>query len=423
MKPEQNKGTVLLVDPMSSGENYLKFFAQKGWNCTILDTGKVSHLLKPHLKKQSLNFVQDFNNNLSQLITYLHEHKIDYVISASEPSVPFVEKLRAKAQLHYRNVDSLARARFHKGHMLDALKKANIPMVDFIWGSNPAEFKEFVENFDFSTKSLILKPALGAASIGIHHVKSKEEAQATLEDIFCDEVNYIGKKIKAVVAQEFFQGKEYVLDTYSYDGHHVLSHSNSYQKHPSSQGTFIYDHSSWLAADENIVQQLFNFSVPILESLGIQNGCSHIEYLVNEAGTVQFVELNFRPHGGNNIPFIHHLTGGHCQMWQEVEWITEQKKPKKTYHLAYHGKYIDMSLAEPIVFKHYNTEDVFPSSDPRLWARYARIQTGVKYPETLDLHDTMELDSFCICAAQQSDVDDAEKTIRKNFKRLVAKNR
>ena len=81
--------------------------------------------------------------------------------------------------------------------------------------------------------------------------------------------------------QHYINGKEYVVNTVSYVGQHKLCELWQYTRYQREGGRQIYDTAEIIDYEQKIHKELLEYSIGVLNALGIQYGPAHVEVLVS----------------------------------------------------------------------------------------------------------------------------------------------
>jgi len=124
-------------------------------------------------------------------------------------------------------------------------------------------------------------------------------------------VNALGVVNDAVLVQEFLAGTEYIVDFVSRDGVHKCMAVWQYDKRPANGGSFVYFGQRPLSVESAVARELISYVSGVVEALGIRNGATHSEVIVDANGSPCLVECNCRSQGGNGewVPVIQPLVG------------------------------------------------------------------------------------------------------------------
>ena len=112
----------------------------------------------------------------------------------------------------------------------------------------------------------------------------------------------MGEVNEGVLVQEFIDGTEYFVNTVSLNGKHRLVEVLRYAERLSSVGSMIYDYDGFISETDPAFKPLVEYTHKALDALGIQNGPSHAEIMIDQQGPVM-MEIAARIDGvcGQNI--------------------------------------------------------------------------------------------------------------------------
>lgn len=99
-----------------------------------------------------------------------------------------------------------------------------------------------------------------------------------------------------VLVQEYIGGTEYIVNTVSCDGKHLLTDLWVYAKVASEDGTLAYDYVKLIKDLEPGHTQMINYVYSVLDAVDMKWGPCHTEVKVDHKGPV-LIEVNARPMG------------------------------------------------------------------------------------------------------------------------------
>ena len=151
---------------------------------------------------------------------------------------------------------------------------------------------------------VVLKPPASAATQLNHTCTSLDEAKQAFDRIISN-VNLFAEKNDAVVIQPFVRGDEYIVNTVSCAGHHVLMSVWRIEKIRRDQHT-LYDHVTLQPYETQLGHRDFTFGV--LDALGIRYGAGHTEMFATEDGPC-LIEIGARLGGQKGSVLAEKATG------------------------------------------------------------------------------------------------------------------
>jgi biotin carboxylase len=109
-----------------------------------------------------------------------------------------------------------------------------------------------------------------------------------------------------VLAQEYIDGVEYIIDSVSSGGAHSAVGLFEYQKGTRNGRAFIYEKITFLNSNQPVSQRLREFAYRVLDELEIRNGASHMEVKINSRDEIVFIEVGART-SGTSVPRLTQL--------------------------------------------------------------------------------------------------------------------
>lgn len=156
---------------------------------------------------------------------------------------------------------------------------------------------EMAKSYDLSQPfTVVIKPCASAGSDGVYKCTSMSELEMYFQEIV-GETNMLGNVNSSVVVQEYLEGKEYVCDSVSVDGHVKFVTVWEYDKRTANGKNFIYFGMRMMSGEGKIERQLMAYMRGVLKALDIKNGPAHAEVIMTPTGPC-LVEVGSRCHGG-----------------------------------------------------------------------------------------------------------------------------
>lgn len=225
------------------------------------------------------------------------------VIPGAETGVELADELSARLNLRTNGTEGSI-ARRNKYFMGEKVRKAGVRAVQQARCTTIAEVKEFISKLEDPQNKCVVKPVQSAGSDDVFLCDGVDEAITAFERIYGTK-NGLGLDNDCVLVQEFLQGKEYVVDKVSRDGVHKLVGIWQYEKRKVNGANFVYFGMRLKPADTELAQVMVKYADEVLDALGIMQGPSHMEVMVNtiqEGDKVVYkpclVEVGARCQGG-----------------------------------------------------------------------------------------------------------------------------
>lgn len=398
--------SVLLIDPFSSG-TYLPallhdadvaYYAVR--TRRALSSGLSDGAPLPNLLMDSTSHAQ-----LPELTRFCKEHAVVDVIAGSESGVPLAEALKFDLRLASTRLRDRGRRYWDKSLLYSTVREAGL-QVPHSFGAFSADDAGGHERRTALLRRLsfpaVVKPDVGAGSVGVRVVTTPLEAIEAIESIVSAPALFGGKPRRALV-QEYVGGREYVVDTFSRDGRHLVIAVCTYDKHPSSAGVMVYDRLRWLEWQSKEAASLSTYATSVLDALQHRDGAVHMEVIMGP-GDPCLVDLGARPHGAGHPMKTFALTGT-SQLHAQVDAAAGRALPSSGYRLKSHAAIEFLSVNGTTAIR----EDAHPSK--LLTLDYVlsgdiRAQPGMIYSET---HSLLDAEALGVVFVTGTDADDVAK--------------
>jgi len=125
----------------------------------------------------------------------------------------------------------------------------------------------------------------------------------------CGKLNVNGVTNDKLLAQEYLDGLEYIIDCVSKNGKHVLSGIWVYKKtkDPATR-SISYEYARILESTGKEQDMLVDYVFKVLDALGLRQGPSHTEVIITDTGPC-LVETGARMHGLKGPKLTEYATG------------------------------------------------------------------------------------------------------------------
>ncbi|KAE8881417.1 hypothetical protein PF005_g11043 [Phytophthora fragariae] len=318
-KPEGPRGTVVVVDPFSTGAVLAHELMVRGYECICVYSDRLENI-------ESVASLVPEGLTLEFAATVAYEGNLDLTVSAVRKAAKEVADRQNKkkqsvkanaavcavfagAELGVKLSDALTDAFGLEGNVLEhsnarrdkylmgeTLRSAGVRAVKQVKAMTWAEAEAFItQDLKPEPFEVVLKPLESAGTEDVVLCLSLEEAKRTFEGIL-GKINGLGLQNNAVLLQEYLEGDEYVVDTVSHDGEHKVTAVWKYDKRRVNDAAFVYFGLSLVPA-EGIVNDMIDYQFQVLDALGIRNGPAHGEVKFCRGSPV-LIEVGSRCHGG-----------------------------------------------------------------------------------------------------------------------------
>ncbi|MFC9692644.1 ATP-grasp domain-containing protein [Kribbella sp. NPDC056951] len=289
----------IIVDPLSTGQEYPAAFRAAGRKPVAVLSGlEPPPAYTTSWNPEDFDHVHYFTGDVAALASELRQYEPSYLVPGAESGVELCDQLIEILLPGTGNVPALASARRDKWEMAQALSAAGVPRLRQVLTADEAEAEEWLRANDLLGRRLVIKPPKSAAGDEVYVVFEGGDWRERFHRVL-GRANKMGLINDAVLIQEYAEGTEYLVDTYSVDGVHALVDVCRYTKVGRGDKIGIYRRIDFLAEDDPEVQALWPYTRDVLDAVGIRIGCGHVEVMMTAEGP-RLIEVAARPAGGGH---------------------------------------------------------------------------------------------------------------------------
>ncbi|CAN5403598.1 ATP-grasp domain-containing protein [soil metagenome] len=292
---------IAFVDPLASVEFLVTKLRTAGLRLTAIYT--LSNLPNSYLKIRPNLFDEvfytDSYTDISELANELMKNKIDRIYYGNESSISFTDYLAQLVCPKFANPINSSTWKFDKYEMQEALQRTGLAHLQQL--KVTAELThEQIAKLAATSFPLIIKPVNSAGSSDVELCHSLDEIKKYLFHTQQQEnYNPFGKIVHEYVIQEYLQGDEYIIDTFSIDGQHFVSGvlktvRSVYDSKP------ICLYSEIVSPLHPEVAACIEYTLRVLTAVEMNNGLAHTELMVTGEGP-RLIEVNPRISGANGF--------------------------------------------------------------------------------------------------------------------------
>lgn len=318
-------GVVIMVNPYSTGCIVASAMAKKGYALVSVWTRGSAEEIKLHVPGAAgdLKYMAEIEEGSSLTATAQRckeavgaQGYFVACLAGGESGVQLADALSQHMGLRTNGV--VEEGRCNKAVQQEMVRAAGLRSIRQACGSTFEEVESFLMAEPYP---VVLKPNESAGSDGVKLCLSYEEAEEHFHHLMGKElVN--GGGCDFVLCQEYLRGTEYVVDHVSCDGKHKTMMLWKYDKRPANGSKFVYYGCLPLDPESEEAKTLIPYVRGVLDAIGIKNGPTHGEVILNERdGTPCLVEMNCRANGGNGVwhSLAVALAGGYSQIEATVD--------------------------------------------------------------------------------------------------------
>ncbi|GAA4238667.1 ATP-grasp domain-containing protein [Actinomadura meridiana] len=297
--------TVAIVDPYSSGVLYAPALREAGFRpIAVLSWPLPADSFTATFRANDFDTILTASKNVVPQLTKL---KPLAIIPGSESGVALADDLSQKLTPSLAHVPELTPSRSHKGHMAKAISSAGLAMTPTICVRSVQEATAPLTTTEFAGHDLVIKPATSVSTDGVTLVPAGEDWRPAVTALI-GRTNATGVTNKEVVIQRRLFGTEYVVNTFSHDGHHVVTDVCRYTKTTTNDSFAVYQDVEFLPADDPMHTDTINYVRKALDALGFRFGPAHTEVMLTNEGP-RLVEVNSRLAGSGMAAAAELATG------------------------------------------------------------------------------------------------------------------
>ncbi|GAA2482808.1 ATP-grasp domain-containing protein [Streptomyces gobitricini] len=292
---------LVLVNPVSTGTRLTEAFREEGADFVSL--------YEPHLAA-----ARDADTTSPRTMTHhstettlaaLRELKPTAVIAASEYGVLLADALAHELGLDHHAPEQAA-ARRDKQLMVQALEGAALPAARTRSVATERELRQALS--ELHVYPVMVKPRDSAGSDGCTICHTPEEAVEAYRAT-AHRTNLMGGTNEQVLVQEFLTGTQYIVNTVSMAGRHLLTEVYA-ERIDHTEGAPVLRHIVSRPVLTPAEAEMADYVFRCLDALGIREGAAHTEVMLT-AGGPRLVEVNSRIMGPSLAPDPYHAAFGY----------------------------------------------------------------------------------------------------------------
>jgi biotin carboxylase len=283
----------VVVDPYSSGQYLVQELKSRHWAVVAIQS--TLDLADFWTAQFNPDLYVDYtvHKNLPRTLQFLSKFDVQCVLAGSEPGVMLAEDLQTELGLPCNGSETKIWRR-NKYDMSERLREVGLRAVRQIYSNDIDEILEWQK--EWGKWPIIVKPAMSGGTDGVYWCHSEDDVKEAV-DKEMGKLNCNGQVNDKLLAQEFLDGTEYIVDCVSYEGRHVLNGIWVYRKDRDTANKSVCpEYSRLLESHGEIQDQLIEYTFKCLSALNINYGPSHTEVMMVEDGPCM-VETGARLHG------------------------------------------------------------------------------------------------------------------------------
>lgn len=307
---------VVIIEAASTGRYYVSEVARRGLHPVVIFP-KFDHddneyaVYRPKADAYCRQFTDDIfyakTGGIEEYLDIAKRFRPIAVIAGSELGVEYADLLSERLCLP-GNPSRSSRNRRDKFLMTRALENARVPAIRAQAVESEEECRAVLRAWN--RYPIVLKPLDGAASQGVHFCDTEEDALEKFREIL-HAYNVFGSTNQAVLVQQFARGTEYIVNTVSRHGEHVLTDMWRYSKIPIGNLGNAYNYATLVRHPSEHEKKIIDYAFSVLTALDFKFGPSHTEIMDTPQDGPLLIETGARPMGGYFPPEVLERALGH----------------------------------------------------------------------------------------------------------------
>lgn len=317
---------IILVDPVSSGEQLADALLEEGAEFVEVYTTEHAPATAPGIRRPVKTLVLDDPAATAEELRALGASA---VVAGSEFGVTLADELSERLGLpHHRH--ELRAARRDKYRMAQALADAGLPHARTDAVHSAAELGRVLADRD--TYPVVVKPFDSAGGDGCRICPGAEAARAAFEAAV-GRRNLMGGINRGVLVQEFLAGTQYIVNTVSMAGRHLVAEVYA-ERIDRSSGEPVLRHIITRPSLDEEEQELVAYVRRCLDALGVREGAAHTEVMLTAEGP-RLVEVNSRLMGPHLSADAYHAAYGYSSPHLVAERFLRPRDFENRFDLPY----------------------------------------------------------------------------------------
>jgi biotin carboxylase len=286
--------TLVLVDAFASARCLAPLFRARGVDCVhVQSTPTVPDVYSASFRPADFIATIVHDSDVDATAAAIARYAPIGLLPGIERAVTLADELTEKLGLP-TNGTALSAARRDKYHMIETVRRAGIPGTEQLLATDPETLLAWYREHP---GRVVLKPVSSAGNDGIYFCDNAEEVGSAFGKLIGAR-SVLGQQNRAVLAQEYLVGNEYIVNTVSLRGRHQVTDIWK-MHHLSANGVRDLPAGAELLPRYGAEQgELVRHTLLVLDALGIRHGPAHSELKLTTKGA-RLVETGARVCGAD----------------------------------------------------------------------------------------------------------------------------
>ncbi len=302
-----------IVECISSSQLYITDILALGYKPLVIYPNVTinEHLLEyRELIRKNIGDAAEFIDegpDYAEFLERIRKYDLKAVVPGADSGVYLSDRLSKDLGLIGNNPDTVELRTTKKG-MSEALEKAGLRHILTGLVTCEDDIGKFVRDNDLD--KFVLKYSHGAGTFGLKICSDIDDGVAHYRKMVTSAEGSISEGSEILI-QEYIGGTEYIVNTASFNGKHLLTDIWVYTKVVLPDGNLAYDRNDLVKDLLPGHNALVEYAFKVLDAVDLKYGVCHSEFKIDRKGPV-LIETNPRPMGaGMTAPFLDECLGHH----------------------------------------------------------------------------------------------------------------
>ncbi len=288
---------MVIVECISSGILYVDEIISRGYKPLVINTKNPTEDALNYRRivaqrySDRIEFI-DEKEDFDVFIEDLKKYEIVAAFPGAETGVRLADRIVKALDLRGNDPETTY-LRCNKAGMYEALGKAGIRRIESAHVHSDDDIISFWNEHELEI--CVMKFAETAGTVGLKICKTLEDA-IDYYKVLQDMPTFFGEVHADVLIQEYIDGTEYIVNTLSCNGEHMLTDMWVYAKIRAEDGTLAYDYTKLVKELEPGHSDAIRYVYSVLDAVDMKWGLCHTEIKIDRKGPV-LIETNARPMG------------------------------------------------------------------------------------------------------------------------------
>ncbi|MFE5586885.1 ATP-grasp domain-containing protein [Kitasatospora sp. NPDC056531] len=331
---------VAIVDAYSSGRCLAPIFRERGFDCVHVRSAATTNPAYERSFRPD-DFIADLvhDGDVARTAEAVARLAPGCLLPGIESGVELADVLSESLGLR-TNGTALSSARRDKYRMMETVRAAGLPAVEQILAT---DLDTLLDWYAKAGGRVVLKPVKSAGNDGIHFCDDAGQVRAAFDALIGAD-SALGARNRAVLAQEYLVGAEYIVNTVSLGGRHHVT-DIWMMHHISANGVRDLGGSAQLLPRHGADQDaLAAYTCQVLDALGVLDGPAHTELKLTPNGP-RLIETAARACGADLHVPVKAAIGESQLDWTVDAYVNPERflaRWDDAYELARHAGLVNM---------------------------------------------------------------------------------